>query len=88
MSLHISKWGTGYAVFDGNKRVSGQISNNRDIALRVLDRMEIEAKQAESGRNRPCLCCSTEFWSTGPGHRMCPTCRARVRGLDNQMLGV
>jgi hypothetical protein len=24
---------------------------------------------------RRCLCCPTQFPSTGPGHRLCPTCR-------------
>lgn len=24
---------------------------------------------------RPCLCCIAEFISTGPGHRLCLTCR-------------
>jgi len=86
MGLHVQRWGHGYAVFDGKQPVSGAFSN-RDIALRALDRMEDEAARSKQARNRPCLTCGTEFWSTGPGHRMCGTCRANCAGLDAQMVG-
>ncbi|WP_439526210.1 hypothetical protein [Roseovarius mucosus] len=86
MDLHVQRWGHGYAVFDGKARVSGAFSN-RDIALRAQDRMQDEALKAKHARNRPCLTCGTEFWSMGPGHRMCGNCRTNCAGLDAQMVG-
>lgn len=86
MALHVKKWGHGYAVFDGKQRLTGPISN-RDIACRAMDRKEDEARHAKQARNRACLTCGDEFWSTGHGHRMCGTCRGRAAGLDPQMVG-
>jgi len=86
MNLHVEIWGIGYAVFEGRKRISG-VYNCRDYALARMDKIEIEYRQARHARNRPCLTCGSEFWSTGRGHRMCNGCRARCSGLDAAMLG-
>ena len=86
MRLRVEKWGCGYAVFDGKKRLS-KTHSHRYLAENALDKIEAETRQSRQARNRPCLTCGTEFWSTGVGHRMCQSCRARVGGLDNRMLG-
>lgn len=86
MKLHVEKWGVGYAVFEGRKRVSG-VYNCRDRAMTRLENIETEARQAAHARSRPCLTCGAEFWSTGFGNRMCGGCRARGSALDNRMLG-
>lgn len=33
-------------------------------------------QRAARAKLRPCLCCATEFQSTGPQHRLCKACRA------------
>ncbi|WP_297773060.1 hypothetical protein [uncultured Roseovarius sp.] len=86
MGLHVDRWGEGYAVFDGKQRLTGAYSN-RDIALRAMDRKEDEARHAQQARNRNCLTCGGEFWSTGHGNRMCDGCRGRHSGLDARMVG-
>lgn len=86
MSLHVDKWGTGYAVFNGKERVTGPYSN-RDLALRAKDRKEDEARHAKQARNRNCMTCGREFWSTNHGNRMCDGCRGRCSGLDPRMVG-
>lgn len=35
----------------------------------------LDMKCLRAIRPRPCMCCATTFTSTGPGHRLCDTCR-------------
>lgn len=40
------------------------------------------AKLSEApAKQRPCLCCRQPFRSTGPGHRLCRTCKHQDSGL-------
>ena len=41
MKLHVERWGVGYAVFEGRKRVSG-VYNCRDRAMTRLENIEAE----------------------------------------------
>jgi hypothetical protein len=70
MALTVRRWGTGYAVFDGRRRVSGP--TRRADAEAARDRLEREA----TSRVRACLCCGAPFVSEGPHNRLCTACRS------------
>ena len=82
MTLQVERWGMGYAVFDGRKRLSG-VHKTRESAL---TRMENMARESE-GRVRPCLRCGDKMVSTHAGHRMCGKCRDWCGAQDPQMAG-
>lgn len=84
MTLTVKKWRTGYAVFDGAKRVSCVYSGHL-LASSQKDRIEARALEESRAMHRPCLRCGGRFRSTGPGHRMCDRCRGH--GLGAEMLG-
>ncbi|MET4130697.1 hypothetical protein [Roseovarius sp. MBR-6] len=86
MALHVARWGTGYAVFDGKVRKTRAYSH-RELALRQMDLMEEAARREGQARERACLSCGARFWSECFGHRMCNRCRERKSGLDARMLG-
>jgi hypothetical protein len=71
MPLKVLRWGAaGYAVFDGNTRLSGEIKDPNEAALRA-DRL---AKKAQR-QKRSCLCCAHPFLSEGAHNRLCDRCR-------------
>lgn len=74
MALTFQKWGVGYAVFDGRRRVSGPTRLADAEAAR--DRLERKARS----KDRACLCCGTRFMSEGPHNRLCARCRGRDAG--------
>ena len=82
MTLSVERWGTGYAVFDGRKRVSGVHSAPEN----ALARMDSMAREGEA-RERPCLRCGETMISTHAGHRMCDRCRDWCGAQDPQMAG-
>lgn len=82
MALSVKKTNGMFAVYDGDERVTTPVGD-RHLAQRALEREE----RRRRGRERSCLTCGHEFWSSGPGHRMCNDCRLRCAGLDNQMVG-
>ena len=86
MRLRVDRFGVGYAVFFGRKRLTS-VYGSRNMALLAMCRMEEKARQDTSARARACLTCGAGFWSTGHGHRMCDNCRARISGVDAQMVG-
>ncbi|WP_333830513.1 hypothetical protein [Pararhodobacter sp.] len=69
-ALTVRPWGVGYAIWQGDKRVTGQIGNAA-IAERTADLLTIKSQ----AKPRPCLCCNATFISAGPGNRLCDTCR-------------
>ena len=72
-SLHISGCGTSFAILQGRTVLARATSNGNAItALRGLE------QRLRQVRIRPCLCCDHPMKSTGPGHRLCPGCRASV----------
>ncbi|WP_296763063.1 hypothetical protein [Sediminimonas sp.] len=81
MSLDVRKYGYGWAVFEGGKPVTPELSQ-KHLAENRRDRIAIERQR----RPRNCLRCEAEFVSTGPGHRMCNHCRAVAGGVDPQMV--
>lgn len=80
MTLRVERWGLGYAVFDGRKRISG-VHSTRESALTRRD--AIEGKSG--GRERPCLRCGKKMVSSHAGHRMCGKCRDWCGAQDPQM---
>jgi len=53
--------------------------------IKALQLPEYNAEDPLKGigklRKRPCLCCQKPFFSTGPGHRLCTTCRSEVSSM-------
>ncbi len=86
MSLHVQRWGHGYAVFEGKARKTRAYSH-REIALRQMDLMEEAARRAVQARERACLSCGGRFLSEHFGNRMCNRCRERKSGLGAGMPG-
>lgn len=86
MRLIIQKTRFGYAVFEGGKRLSPEVST-RMLAEGHLERLQRERSPATKPRKRPCIRCRQEMISTGPGYRMCDHCRRFGAGLPNQMAG-
>ncbi|WPY94708.1 hypothetical protein T8T21_00855 [Limimaricola variabilis] len=72
MDLRIKRWGAGYAVFDGSKRLTAELSRY-EIAEHRKDKISAERKQ----QRRPCLCCTEMFMSEGAHNRLCKSCRQR-----------
>jgi hypothetical protein len=81
MIFEIRKHGFGWAVFEGGKPVTPEVST-RHLAETKRDRLVAERQR----RPRDCLRCGAEFLSTGPGHRMCNHCRQVAGGVDPQMV--
>ena len=62
----------------------------RDIAARtglslscVSSRLGLKVakpRKAPEGQQRKCLCCEHTFWSSGPGNRLCNSCRRQSAG--------
>lgn len=64
-----------YTLYESDQRI-GRFTD----AVRAI--RKIEALQ-EKGRIkiRKCMCCPRKFESTGPGHRLCGSCRTKTEGL-------
>ena len=86
MALRIRQFGHGYAIYEGEQRITGECQSHGLAEARLLDIEHKRAMQARS-KMRGCLCCGAKFLSTGPGHRMCAFCRGRHSGLPTQMVG-
>ena len=80
----IELWQQGFSNADISKRM-GRPENA--IAIKAsrlnLPPKSVAAKRIETGRNnqskarlRPCLCCQTTFFSEGPHHRICDSCKS------------
>lgn len=74
---------TAIALFD-NARRAGKTS--KEAAMACGHAAETVAHWRDqlskpAAKPRPCLCCRRQFRSTGPGHRLCRTCRDLDSGL-------
>lgn len=85
--LEVRPWGSGYAVFDGLKRLTG-VHTSRALAERALQLAEQRRARAARSRPRACLCCGHRFISEGPHNRLCGSCRTRGGGQHAAFAGV
>jgi hypothetical protein len=76
LQLDIRGSGTSFAILQGG-RVIGRATSHGNAIARAAG---IERKLAKAQR-RPAVClgCGAGFLSSGPGNRLCPTCR---KGVD------
>lgn len=75
--LHVDRVGLYYAVFDGERQISGVHTGVALAEARMLD-IKAARKRAKSTRRRPCMCCGDDFNSEGIHNRLCSTCRSGV----------
>jgi hypothetical protein len=73
-ALDIRGSGQAFFIYEGTRRVAGPFwgQHMATAALRGT------ARRLRPATARPCLCCGTAFPSTGPGHRLCKTCRGQA----------
>lgn len=76
MPLEVRPHLHGFAVFDGQARVSGLMSR-----AHAETRMEAIERERRIKR-RPCLSCGDPFLSEGAHHRLCNRCRGRSGEAD------
>lgn len=67
----------GYAVVDPEGKRVGDVTPFRLQAEREMRVLQAAADRKAGRRERACLCCGSVFASTGPGNRLCGTCRHR-----------
>jgi len=68
--------GSGYAVFDGEERVSGTVGSHW-LAEDHLDKLIRQGQM----QDRACLTCGEVFPSEGKHNRMCDGCREKSRDM-------
>lgn len=86
MSFDVRRYGLGYAVYDGDAPLTGEI-RDRFIALQQADRLAEKAKAKTQTKRRPCLCCGGGLDSEGAHQRLCQTCSQFAGSFDLQMVG-
>lgn len=59
----------------GYRTPTGEEAGSHNTKELAADAAELHWKRGQV-RERPCMTCFKKFRSTGPGHRMCATCRA------------
>lgn len=77
--LVVKRFGGGYAVFEGAKRLSGQCGSSGEAEARGARILQARAKE-----RRNCLTCRKPFMSEGPHNRMCDVCRRSAARLGPQ----
>lgn len=80
MPLTVRRWNGGWAVFDARReRVSAQ-SSTRDEAEDRAEELEEYLIERDNSKPRKCLgpYCGATFMSTGPGNRLCPSCKGLI----------
>jgi len=69
-SLDVRGCGRSWAIYDGDKRISGFFGNFQLAA----DSAAVKEKKRRL-RDRACLCCCATFKSEGSHNRLCDRCR-------------
>lgn len=85
MTILIRTYRQGYALWDGDARVSEELDWKQAAARRAT--LKKLALRSIMFKDRRCLTCPTVFPSEGPHHRLCQHCRQTIGGLDRQMVG-
>jgi hypothetical protein len=69
--LAITGSGTSFAVSAGGRVIARRFTSHGN-AVAALPGIEARLRPVQIRR---CLCCKTHFTSTGPGNRLCATCK-------------
>lgn len=73
-SLSITGSGQSFQVRIGGRAMAQRRFTSHGNAVAALPGIERQLRLA-SAATRACLCCRAPFRSTGPGHRLCTSCR-------------